>query len=379
MRGKITTIHTKDLIKNTNPTDSDRQDEEPKTSYPTVARQARENMLKYKDCVVLTRIGNFYELYFEQAEEYGPLLGLKVASKKTNAGPVPMAGFPFFQLERFLKTLIQDHGKHVAIAEETANNPSTKIKSGGLLFDRQVTRVVTPGTLIDEHFIAPHEHNYLMAIFVGTSDGTASTARVSENTESSKALSVKVGLAWLDLSSGDFFTQSIDEPNQLASAIARIGPRETILGTSNQSIMNDSRFAFLSTEGANNITYVKSDPSALAPTQNLDHIFADQARAVQPGRFSAEEVTSTQVLLDYIQNQLPGLNLRVLQRPTRQQDTEYMKIDKGTLRGLEVTQTLRDGSFKGSLLHAVRRTSTESGARLLSRRLSKLVSSTFLA
>lgn len=63
---------------------------EPEPSYPTVVLQARRNMQKFDNCVLLTRVGGFYELYFEHAEEYGPLLNLKVASKKTNAGPVPM-------------------------------------------------------------------------------------------------------------------------------------------------------------------------------------------------------------------------------------------------------------------------------------------------
>jgi hypothetical protein len=65
-------------------------------AYPTVVLQARRNMQKFHNCVLLTRVGGFYELYFEHADEYGPLLNLKVASKKTNAGPVPMVGKPNF-------------------------------------------------------------------------------------------------------------------------------------------------------------------------------------------------------------------------------------------------------------------------------------------
>lgn len=74
------------------PSVQEEQDEGP--AYPTVVLQARRNMAKFENCVLLTRVGGFYELYFEHAEEYGPLLNLKVASKKTNAGPVPMVGLP---------------------------------------------------------------------------------------------------------------------------------------------------------------------------------------------------------------------------------------------------------------------------------------------
>ena len=70
-------------------------EEEAAPAYPTVVLQARRNMARFDNCVLLTRVGSFYELYFEHAEEYGPLLNLKVASKKTIAGPVPMVGFLF--------------------------------------------------------------------------------------------------------------------------------------------------------------------------------------------------------------------------------------------------------------------------------------------
>lgn len=67
--------------------------EEEGPAYPTVVLQARRNMQKFENCVLLTRVGGFYELYFQQAEEYGPLLNIKVAQKKTSAGPVPMVNF----------------------------------------------------------------------------------------------------------------------------------------------------------------------------------------------------------------------------------------------------------------------------------------------
>ena len=128
--------------------------------YPTVIQGAKNNMLKFSNCVVLTRVGNFYELYLEHAEQYAPLLNIKLASKKTNVGPVAMAGFPFFQLDRFLKILVQDLNKYVAISEEFPVSIAGKVKSGGLLFDRKVARVVTPGTLIDEKFIDPYEKQF---------------------------------------------------------------------------------------------------------------------------------------------------------------------------------------------------------------------------
>ncbi|KAI9668841.1 MAG: DNA mismatch repair ATPase msh1 [Alyxoria varia] len=315
----------------------------PAFSYPTVLQQVRDNMDKYRDCVVLTRVGNFYELYFEQADELGPLLGLKLSSRRAGGKRIGMSGFPFFQLDRYLKALVQDHGKHVAIAEEVANDPSKKVRSGGLLFDRQIRRVITPGTLIDEDFLPPTDNNYLLAVFMR---------------------SARVGLAWLDLSSGDFYTQSLDQ-NQLASAISRITPREVIF----EKAMKESQDPVVSSiaaENAFNMTYFDSlkDPMQ---AEDWKHVLEDTIN--QPHQsFPSEEQFAMNMVLQYLQSQLPGLDLR-LKAPQRWQEKEHMTIDKSTLRALEVTKTLRDGASKGSLLHAVRRTSTESGARMLARRL----------
>ncbi|KAL2031307.1 hypothetical protein VTO58DRAFT_106658 [Aureobasidium pullulans] len=105
--------------------------------YPRVIQQHLNNVNKFSDCVVLTRIGNFYELYGEQAEQYAPLLNLKVAQRKTGLGPVAMAGFQFTQLDRFLKSLVQGLNKHVAISEEVKNSPADQVKNGGLLYNRK--------------------------------------------------------------------------------------------------------------------------------------------------------------------------------------------------------------------------------------------------
>ena len=350
---RTTTVSLTDSPSGSITADSALEDLEPAIPFPKVAQQVRDNIQKYEGCVILTRVGNFYELYFEQAEEYGPLLAIKVASKKTSAGPVPMAGFPFFQLERFLKILVQDHGKHVAIAEEVANDASQKVRSGGLLFDRQVKRIVTPGTLIDESFIKPYEHNYLLAVF--TEPGL----------DSQSASSAQVGLSWLDLSSGDFFTQNLDVA-ELPSAIARISPREIVLESELEETY-DPRLASITAENKHNITYHKPGERTQS-TQDWTEMLESAASHTFTESFSTEETLSANLLLEYVQSQLPGLKLRV-QSPQRWKESEFMSIDKNTLRGLEVVQTMRDGSYKGSLLHAIRRTSTESGARLLAQRL----------
>ncbi|KAI9813137.1 MAG: DNA mismatch repair ATPase msh1 [Pycnora praestabilis] len=340
--------------------------------YPTMVQQARNNMRKFENCVLLTKAGSFYELYFEHAEEYGPLLNLKVAQRRTSAGPVSMAGFPIYQLDRFLKILVQDLNKYVAISDEFAANSSDKVKSGGLLFDRRVTRVVTPGTLIDENFMDPSENNYLLAIHVedqpqvNAAPDKVSLVKSHRSGETMLDLPAAIGLAWLDLSTGDFYTQST-ALSSLPSAVSRIDPREVILDNSLRDL-DDIMIALPLRKDHFVITYYAIPPaitpiSAWAPMLESD---------VPPGvasEFTNEEVAAGSSLLEYVKTRMQGLSMR-LQPPIRRHTTEAMGIDKNSMRALEIKSTVRDGVFKGSLLHAISRTSTKSGARLLSSWLS---------
>lgn len=333
------------------------------TTYPTVVHQAKNNMQRLPHCVLLTKVGGFYELYFHQATEYGPLLNLKVAVKKTNAGPVAMAGFPASQIDKFLKILVQDLGKHVALSEETPRDPVQKIRSGSPLFDRQVKRVITPGTLIDEHFLSPYENNFLLAI------STQQTGLEPKSPVLDKELlqdDITLGIAWLDLSSGDFFTQSI-ELSKLSTVLARIRAREVILDLDSQTAIGRRVCTMLASVGqvATQVPHLEDSLTSDSWLKAFDQ----PARAPTIEQFSKFELLAMSLVLRYVHTQIPDSDLH-LRPPTRKQMNEYMSIDRNSLRNLEVLKTLRDGYYKGSLLHAIRRTSTESGARLLAYRLS---------
>ncbi|KAI9166979.1 MutS protein [Paramyrothecium foliicola] len=340
------------------------EQERDEPAYPTVVLQARRNMQKFHNCVLLTRVGGFYELYFEHADEYGPLLNLKVASKKTNAGPVPMAGFPFFQLDRFLKTLVQDLNRYVAIAEEFPNDAADKIKSGGLLHDRRVSRIITPGTLIDENFMDPYANNYVMAIHVdraeGTIDAPAPLAHSDQATLPPPSEPARLGLAWLDLSTGHFFTQSTDLAS-LSSILSRVCPREVVLDQDLEEQQDHGIFAVLA-EDKHLITY--SPPGELTSLSEWTPLLEAEVPAAARGSFSEEEVLAGGLVLKYVKERLIGMSMK-LQPPMRHENMDIMSIDKNSLRALEIKQTIRDGFFRGSLLHAIRRTVTKSGARLL--------------
>lgn len=285
---------------------------------------------------------------------------------------MPQAGFPFFQLDRFLKILVQDLDKYVAISEEFANNVTGKVKSGGLLFDRKVTRIITPGTLIDEKFMDPYENNFLLAIHIedqlmeAETQNDALSMAVKKETLLSTMASSLVGLAWLDLSTGDFFTQATTMAS-LSSAIARIRAREIVLDKPLEEL-DDCGLLSVLEEDRHLVTY-HATPITILPVREWTPMLESAVPKTTESALTSREVAAGSSLLQYLKTQLQGLNIK-LQPPIRRQAEEAMCIDRNSMRGLEIQETARDGAGKGSLFHAVRRTVTKSGARLLRDRLS---------
>lgn len=281
-----------------------------------------------------------------------------------------MAGFPFYQLDRFLKTLVQDMNEFVAISEEFANDPADTIKSGGLLFDRRVVRTITPGTLIDEKFMDPYENNYLLAIYPimhhsNKEEGEKKTvpAELKQGSMASAHASDVIGLAWLDLSTGDFFLQTT-KYSMLASAIARIGAKEIVLPRSLETDRDESLLGMLQSQ-RRSLTYHPfqfSEASISSWIPMLESEVDSSTRAA----LTPEEVAAGSLLLSYVGDRLQHSSIK-LQIPLRRQEKENMVIDQNSMRALEVLGTSKEGlgGGKGSLLHTIRKTVTKSGSRLL--------------
>ncbi|GAA93776.1 uncharacterized protein L969DRAFT_43096 [Mixia osmundae IAM 14324] len=300
-----------------------------------LAQEVLRNARRFPHALLLTRVGQFYESYFDQAPLIADLLSIKLTSKRFGGFAFPFCGFPLAQLDKHLKTLVQDDGRFVAICEEfkiyhpptegTHQVPPPDIK-------RKVTRVVTPGTLIDETFLNVAENNFLLSI-VAPSERNA------------------VGLAWLDVSTGDFFVQESDL-EALEDDLARIRPREILL-----------------------------DSKAESPESTLREICAKQSGVfvsfVQPDGKIEQKHDETQeasvteaigLLSTYIKQTLldvqPDLN-----NPIRRKADVSMTIDAVSLDALEIRETSLLGSAKGSLLSNIRRVVTGGGRRLLESRI----------
>lgn len=284
---------------------------------------------------------------------------------------IVQAGFPFFQLDRILKILVQDLSKFVAISEEFLNTASGKVKSGGLMFDRKVTRIITPGTLIDEKFMNPYENNFLLAIHPGPGQSQIIPDQDKPvELRISKLRSKSVGLAWLDLSTGDFFTQVVNMGN-LSSALARIAARETILSHDAANPLQQDILRVL--EQDRHLVTHHPIQSELLPISSWLPMLEAAVPPADESLFTDVEISAGGLLLQYVREKLQGLGLK-LQPPVRRQGNESMGIDKNSLKGLEILETLRDGlgGGRGSLLHSVRRTITKSGSRLLKDWICKL-------
>jgi DNA mismatch repair ATPase MutS len=245
---------------------------------------------------------------------------------------------------------VQDLNRYVAIAEEFANDASAKVKAGGLLHDRKVARIVTPGTLIDENFIDPFTNNYVLAIQRGRRASQRGPEDASE----------LIGLAWLDLSTGNFYTQSTTLA-LLSGAISRIGPREVVLEEEEEKKAADGLLAVLS-DDRHVITYCPAGERK--PMTSWGLMLESNMTAEIAASFASEEADAGSLLLEYVGTRLQGTSLK-LQPPIQYHSQEVMAIDRNSLRGLEIMENYRDGTYTGSLLHALRKTVTKSGSRLL--------------
>jgi DNA mismatch repair protein MutS len=172
--------------------------------HTPLMRQYFAAKAEYPDTLVLFRMGDFYELFYDDARKAARLLDITLTQRGASAGaPIPMAGVPFHAVEGYLARLIK-LGESVAICEQIGDPAAAK----GLV-ERKVVRVVTPGTVTDEALLEERRDNLLLAIAAGKTS---------------------YGLAWVDLASGRFLLSEAASAEQLASELARLAPAETLVG-----------------------------------------------------------------------------------------------------------------------------------------------------
>ncbi len=304
-------------------------------SQTPVMQQYLRIKAEHQDAVLLFRMGDFYEMFFDDAVTASRVLGLTLTSRsKEKAGEIPLAGVPYHSGDGYIKKLVTA-GYRVAICDQLQDPKEAK----GVV-DRGVTRVITAGTVTDELLPDQRSSNYLAAIC---------------------PRSKECGLAWVDISTGRFFVQEVHH-QRLTDELARIGPAECLYP-----------------EGltAKNARLVRELEQTAAASPRAEWVFdrRNAARALHKhfgvtslDGFGCGDLNSgicaAGAIIQYL-NETQRTSLAHVERIEKFVDADYLLIDRATKRSLELVETMRGGERRGSLLWVLDRTVTPMGARLM--------------
>ncbi len=295
----------------------------------------------YRDALLFYRMGDFYEMFFEDAVNASEALDIALTKRGKHGGEdIPMCGVPVHSAEGYLLTLIRK-GFRVAVCEQMESPAEAKKRGSKSVVKRDVVRLVTPGTLTEESLLEARRHNYLAA-FAEVRDAQA--------------------LAWVDISTGAFHVMPLT-PLRLGPELARLAPSELIVSESSEAGLRDTAEDF----GIALTGLARSAFDSTGGEQRLCALFGVSTLDAW-GSFSRAEVSAMGALLQYLDITQKG-QLPLLRPPRKEAEARTVQIDAATRRNLELTQAL-SGGRAGSLLSVLDRTVTAGGARLLERRLS---------
>jgi len=297
---------------------------------------------EHPDAILFFRMGDFYELFFEDAEQAAPALGIALTKRGQYQGKdIPMAGVPWRQADGYLLKLIRA-GFRVAVCEQMEDPAEAKKRGSKSIVRREVTRLVTPGTLTEEGLLDARTANVLTALAV---DGEG------------------CALAFADVSTGELGVRSFDL-SRLEGEIYGLRPAEVVC------VDRDSALAKPATDlvGATLTPRPAVKGDKRAAERRLKALY-EVAALDAFGDFSGVELSALGLLVDYIELTQAGAAPR-LSPPRRDGAQDFMVIDPATRAALEIDRALR-GTREGSLLGSVDRTVTAAGARLLAARISR--------
>lgn len=301
-------------------------------------RQYFENKERHRDALLFFRMGDFYELFFEDAHTVSRAIGITLTHRgKLNDEPIPMAGVPHHAAQGHIGRLIEQ-GYKVAICDQVEDARFAK----GLV-KREITQVVTPGLVLDNATLDSKTHNFLLAL----------TRRRHT-----------WGIAYLDISTGDFFTAEPRDASTLQNELARVEPRELLIP---KALQNDEE-----------VQQLLQDLTCLENFLDDDVFELENARTLLQENFDVKSLDgfgladytaglcAAGAVLHYLQSTRPGGALP-LDRLIPYQPQDFLVLDEATKRNLELFRTLQEGKKPGSLLHLLDETTTAMGGRTLRR------------
>src|SRR6266852_39395 len=300
------------------------------------------------DCLLFYRMGDFYELFFEDAEIAARALGIVLTKRGKHLGrDIPMCGVPIHRADEYLHRLIA-LGHRVAVCEQLEDPAEARKRGGKSVVRRDVVRLVTPGTLTEDSLLDARRNNYLAAI---------ARARSSSAEEESR-----FAIAFLDISTGEFRVTECGRET-LAAEIARLEPGEILLS---DALYEDAELAsFWRSLPA--VTPLTRDSFDGASAERRLAAYFAVATTQAFGGFSRLELTAAAACVTYLERTQRG-EKPLLSPPARESGGATLRIDAATRANLELVRT-SSGERRGSLLSAIDRTVTAAGSRLLAQRL----------
>ena len=299
-------------------------------------RQYNEIKRQHKDALLFFRMGDFYELFFEDAKLASKVLGITLTSRSKGEGAIPMAGVPHHAAESYIRRLIKA-GHKVAICDQL-QDPE---EATGVV-DRGVTRIITPGTLTEDTLLEDKSNNYLIAV-------------LEANT--------MMGLSWVDLSTGRFQVEDIQK-EILFDEFARLNPSEVLL--SEETVRNNTSFMERIRAECDGIVTARPDWEFSKDTAY--RILMEHFGTTSLEGFGCEDVGpalgAAGAVIQYLK-ETQKTSLKHIGKIQKYQADNRVLMDKATQQSLEITQTMRNRDREGSLLGVIDQTKTSMGARLL--------------
>jgi len=315
-------------------------------------RQYREIKRGYSDAVLLFRVGDFYEMFYEDAQIASKLLSIALTSRdKSSANPVPLCGVPFHAAQGYIAKLLKA-GRTVALCEQVED---PKLAKG--LVRREVVRVYTPGTLIDTEFLSPGESHFLAA--VAFSDTTTPSAKGQPG----------IGLACLDISTGEFWMtefQGTQAEILLMDELARLEPREVLYPDSHAN----AGLCLTRLRGPRLCAQPSASFNSKEAAQLLQAQFAVHSLDGFGCRGLSTGIGTAGAILRYVRETQPTTSLAHLRRIHTRWSSDAMHLDSATIRNLELVRPLdarehRVEQDQPTVLSVLDRTVTAMGSRLL--------------
>ncbi|TKB65497.1 MAG: DNA mismatch repair protein MutS [Nitrospira sp.] len=322
------------------------------TDSSPLMRQYREIKRGYPEAILLFRVGDFYEMFYEDAQIASKLLSIALTSRdKSSANPVPLCGVPYHAAQGYIAKLLKAE-RTVALCEQVED---PKLSKG--LVRREVVRVYTPGTLIDTEFLSPGESYFLAA--VAFSDAMASSTKGQST----------IGLACLDVSTGEFWMtefQGAQAEIQLMDELARLEPREVLHPDSHAR----AESCLTRLHGARLCARPLASFNSHDATQELQAQFSVHSLDGFGCRGLTAGIGAAGAILRYVRETQPTASLAHVRRLYTRWSRDAMHLDSATIRNLELVQPLDAGEHRlrqdqHTVLSVLDRTETAMGSRLL--------------